>query len=400
MKATIAAPRSARPRLTLTVATFAAAIDGLDGQAVAFVAPGLARQWGIPLPAFGAIFALGLTGLIVGGVLLAPLGDRFGRNRLIAGAGLGVALFTFATAFSTSVPQLVAARFLTGMCLGAMMPGLISLAHELAPEHQRAVYVTVLMSGFPLGGFGGGVLAAWLLPRFGWQAMFMGTGLIAAGVVVVLVGLLAPGGAPAPRAAVRPALPVTALFSEGRFAMTLVIWLLFFATLLNIYLLASWLPALLERAGFTGPQAAVAAGIANLGGAAGGLGIGFLVARHGERVLAAAFIIGAAGMVALGMINGGDLAPMLAIAFITGAMIPGGHVANNAIAAAHYPRAVRTTGIGWAQSVGRVGSVLGPALVGLALAAELSNREIFVLAATLSLVSAAAAAMLHRLKLG
>ena len=393
---TTATAASGHRRLTLAAATLAAAVDGFDGQAMAFVVPGLARDWSAPLSSFGVIFALGLTGMIVGGLLLAPAGDRWGRNRLIAGAGLGVAVFTLLTSLATSMPQLVLARFLTGVCLGGMMPGLVSLAHEIAPEDRRTVYVTVLMCGFPSGGFLGGLLAAWLLPSHGWRAMFVASGLITAAVVSLLTLLLGRRD-PARLRIATPAAPIADLFRDGRLAGTLVIWALFFATLLNIYLLASWLPALLERAGYTGPQAAVAAGVMNLGGALGGLGIGFLVARHGGRVLIAVFTLGAVGMAVLGFMSGA-FAPMLAVAFVVGAAIPGGHVSNNAIAAAYYALSNRATGIGWAQGVGRIGSVLGPTLVALALAAELTNRQIFGLAASLSLVSAAAAMLFNLLQ--
>lgn len=390
-----AAGVGARPRTVLTIATMAAAIDGFDGQAMAFVAPGLSRAWGVGLPAFGAIFSLGLTGLIVGGMVLAPMGDRWGRKRLIVGSGLGIALFTFATAFATTIGQLVVARFLTGICLGAMMPGLVSLAHEAPADRQRTMYVTILMSGFPMGGFVGGMLAAWLLPIYGWQALFVALAIVALVVVTALAAILDPVTAPRPRVAERQGLPVVELFRGERMVITLILWLLFFATLLNVYLLASWLPALLEREGFTGPQAASAAGLLNLGGALGGLGLGFLVARYGARVLVAAFLVGAIGVVALGFVAGAFV-PMLAVAFVVGIMIPGGHVSNNAIAAASYPTTLRSTGIGWAQSIGRIGSVLGPALVGLALANQLSNRQIFACAAVLAVVGASAALMLYR----
>ena len=390
-------PGATRPRLVLAVATMAAALDGFDGQAMAFVATALSQDWGVALPAFGAVFSLGIFGLIVGGVLLAPLGDRVGRRQLILWSGLGVGIATVMTAFTTTIPQLMAIRFVTGICLGAMMPGLITVAHEAPEARWRAMYVTILMCGFPMGGFVGGMLSAWLLPIYGWEALFAASGIATLVIVGLLLVTLENRSVPRPVAApARATLPRGALLRGRYLAVTLTLWLLFFATLLNVYLLASWLPALLERDGFTGSQAAMAAGVLNLGGVAGGLGLGFLVARAGERVLVPAFAVGAAAVLLLGFV-GGTFAALLATALVVGAVIPGGQVCNNAIAAARYPARLRATGIGWAQGVGRIGSVIGPALVGLALAAQLSNRQIFATAAILSLVAALAAFILSRL---
>lgn len=384
-----------RPALVLAVSVLAAALDGFDVQAMAFVAPGLARQWGIGLPAFGAVFSLGLLGLIVGGLVLAPLGDRIGRKRLILLSGIGVGVATIATAAATNIPELVVLRFVTGIFLGAMMPGLVTIAHEAPPPHRRTLYVTILMCGFPMGGFFGGMIAAWSLPRHGWEALLIGMGTLAL-VIVLLLAAVLDRQPPAPVARPVRRLPSgDTLLRDGRAPVTLTLWLLFFATLLNVYLLASWLPALLERDGFTTAQAAIAAGICNLGGAAGGLLIGYFVARHGERVLAAAFLLGAIGVAAFGFV-GGSLAAMIGVAFVVGLIIPGGQVCNNAIAAARYPAAMRATGIGWAQGIGRVGSVIGPALVALALELGFSNRSIFAAAALLAILGAFAAFTISR----
>lgn len=386
----MAQPNRAWTALALYV--LAAAFDGFDGQVVSFLAPTLSRAWHVPVASFGAIFSLGLLGLTIGGGVLAPLADRLGRRALVVGAALAVGCATIGSAFSQSLPQLAAWRFATGLGLGAMMPVLIALAHEDAPPHRRTMAVAILVTGFPAGGFVGGMIVAWGLTRYSWSSLLVGAGVVAL-LLALLLALVAPARVTRPITAEK-ATPV-ALFRDGRARATVLIWLLFFATLANVYMLASWLPALLERAGLAPGQAVFASALLNGGGAVGGLVLGGLLSRLGTRMLAIVFLLGAAALAGLGL-AGGAVALVFALSFCVGVLIPGGHVCNNALAAGLYPDALRATGIGWAQSVGRISTVISPLLVAVAIGHATSNAVIFASAGLASLLAAAAALMLRR----
>lgn len=373
----------------------AAAFDGFDGQVVAFLAPSLAREWNVPVAAFGPVFSLGLLGLMIGGLFLAPLADRYGRRALVVTAACGVALTLFGSALCTSLEGLTVWRFLTGLSLGAVMPGLVTVAYEAAPPARRTLYVTILVSGFPAGGFLGGMLVAWGLTRFSWQALFTGMGLFALGLALILYLVAEARQRPDDAHPAPPRATPAALFREGRAVPTLLTWLLFLATLANVYFMASWLPTLLERDGFAPREAIFAAAMSNLGGAIGGLALGWLLNRFGSRVLAYAYLLAAFVVAGLGFIASLTGA-MFVLSFVAGFLIPGGHVCNNAVAARRYPQAIRATGIGWAQSIGRISSVITPALVGLGLQRAVANETIFLTAAFVAAVAALAAFALIR----
>jgi AAHS family 4-hydroxybenzoate transporter-like MFS transporter len=151
----------------LVLCGLVALLDGMDLQSIGLAAPSIARALQVEPRAFGAVFSAALLGLMLGAFILGPMADRFGRKRILVASTLTFGVFTIGTALAGSFATLLIVRFLTGLGLGGAMPGFISLASEYAPRRIRALLVTVLWAGFPLGGLVGGVLAAWLIPRGG-----------------------------------------------------------------------------------------------------------------------------------------------------------------------------------------------------------------------------------------
>lgn len=383
------ARRSAHAVLALSM--IAAMFDGFDGQAIGFVAPAIAADWHLPKAEFGMIFSVGLFGLIVGAVLVAPLGDRLGRRAVAIAGAVMVALFTLVTALVRTPVELAVVRMLTGVGLGTLMPVLVTIAHEAAPAKLKGVFVTLLVTAFPFGSFVGGLGVAWGLQHGSWRDVFLVAGLVAALFPILFWLFLWPAPVPKRNVTTEPRTTVLTLFRERRWLPTTLLWTLFFASLLNTYMLGAWLPLLLERGGLDAAQAVRTTAGFGLGGTVGGIVLGLLATRFGGFVLALAYAVAAAALVAIGMADGALLATTL-LAALVGAMIPGGHVGNNVIAARIYPAVMNATGVGWAQGLGRVGCVVGPAAVGLAVGRDVGNAAIFGGSACVALLGAAAAA--------
>lgn len=136
-----------------------AMLDGFDTQSIAYVAPRIAEDWGLKPSEFGPIFAAGLFGLMAGAFLLSPAADRWGRKKIILLSTFIFGLFALLTAWATSMNELLAYRFITGVGLGAAMPNIIALTSEYAPQRLRATLVTVMFCGFPLGSTLGGLIS-------------------------------------------------------------------------------------------------------------------------------------------------------------------------------------------------------------------------------------------------
>src|SRR6202790_4998011 len=135
-------------------------LDGFDTQAIGYVAPSLAKEWGLTKGALGPVFSAGLFGLMIGALTLGPLADRIGRKKIIVFSTLAFGIGTLVTSFVSDVNTLLAIRFLTGLGLGGAMPNTIAMTSEFNPQRRRATMVMIMFCGFSLGAALGGLLAA------------------------------------------------------------------------------------------------------------------------------------------------------------------------------------------------------------------------------------------------
>jgi MFS transporter, AAHS family, 4-hydroxybenzoate transporter len=146
-------------------------VDGFDTQAISYMAPLMAKEWGLSRQMLGPIFSSALVGLMIGYLVLSPLSDRFGHRRVLIVSTVLFALFTGVTVLSTGVTQLIVLRLFTGMGLRAAIPSTVALASEYSPKRVRASVVLAIYCGFSLGFVVAGVAAASLLPHFGWRSL-------------------------------------------------------------------------------------------------------------------------------------------------------------------------------------------------------------------------------------
>jgi AAHS family 4-hydroxybenzoate transporter-like MFS transporter len=401
-------------------------LDGFDTTAIGFVAPSLAKEWGLTKGALGPVFSAGLFGLMIGALVFGPLADRIGRRKIIIFSTLAFGIGALVTAFVQDVNTLLAIRFLTGLGLGGAMPNTIAMTSEFSPHRRRATMVMVMFCGFSAGAALGGLLAAALVPHFGWRSVFVVGGL-APLLLVPILALRLPesvrflaltGGANArvaqllgfvaPNVALAPAtqfvvhepglagMPVPHLFKAGRILVTLLLWVVFFMSLLDLYFLTNWLPTVLNDLGSSVSEAAVIGSMLQVGGVVGALALGSIIDRFSFRALALVYFIAVFAVGAIGQLGHSIVFVTMAI-FVAGFCMVGGQIAANALAATFYPTSIRSTGVGWALGIGRVGSIIGPLVGGALLTMKWSPAAVFATAAAGALCAALAAFSLSRL---
>src|SRR3979409_1453043 len=161
-------------------------LDGFDTQAIGYVAPALAKEWGLSKGALGPVFSAGLFGLMIGALAFGPLADRIGRKKIIVLSTLAFGIGALVTAFVQDVNTLLAIRFLTGLGLGGAMPNAIAMTSEFNPRRRRATMVMIMFCGFSVGAALGGLLAAALIPQFGWRSVFVVGGVVPLLLVSIL----------------------------------------------------------------------------------------------------------------------------------------------------------------------------------------------------------------------
>jgi AAHS family 4-hydroxybenzoate transporter-like MFS transporter len=377
----------------LALTTVAAMVEGYDTQVIGYVAPVISREWGLPPGAFGPTFSVGLLGLMLGCMFIAPLADRFGRKWIIIGSTAAYGALVLATAGAESLTALFWLRFVTGLGLGGALPNLAASAAESAPVHRRTFAVAILFCGFGLGSFVGSVVAAWLMAAYGWQSVFVFGGLASLVLVPVLIGAL-PGGKPGAAergaATAEQAIPVAGLFRAGRARVTIALWVIYFMGLMDLYLLASWLPTTIHAQGLSPETAALITGLMQIGGIIGALILGPLVDRLGPNpLLPAAYAFAA---LCIGLIGFAGAEPLLIAVAVFGAGfgIVGCQNCNSGVVARIYPTEMRATAMGWALGIGRAGSIIGPFLAGRLLATQVDIRTIFLFSAVPALCAALA----------
>lgn len=401
-------------------------LDGFDTQAIGYVAPAVARDWNLPRGALGPVFSAGLFGLMIGALLFGPVADRIGRKWIIILSTAAFGIGTLATIFTQDISSLLIVRFLTGLGLGGAMPNAIALTSEFSPHRRRATMVMAMFVGFSIGAALGGLIAAALIPAFGWRSVFFVGGIAPLLLVPFLIGrlpesvrfLALTGNADARVAdlltrisplAQFPAgarfgvhetklvgIPVAHLFSEGRTWATIVFWIVFFMSLLDLYLLSNWLPTVLNDLGASVSVAAIVGAMLQVGGVVGTFSLGQLIDRFSFRALSVTYFFASVAVTMIGF-SGHSIALATLAIFCAGFCIVGGQIAANALAATFYPTAIRSTGVGWALGIGRIGSIVGPLIGGIMLSRQVSAESLFMAAAIPALIACIAAFALSRI---
>jgi AAHS family 4-hydroxybenzoate transporter-like MFS transporter len=401
-------------------------LDGFDTQAIGYVAPALAKEWSLSKGALGPVFSAGLFGLMIGALVFGPLADRIGRKKIIILSTLAFGIGALVTSFVQDLNTLLVIRFLTGLGLGGAMPNAVAMTSEFNPRRRRATMVMIMFCGFSVGAALGGLLAAAMIPQFGWRSVFVVGGLAPLLLVPILalrlpesvrflaltgdandrvaqlLGLISPTAkfAPATRFVVHEpvlaGIPVLHLFREGRTLVTVLLWVVFFMSLLDLYFLSNWLPTVLNDLGASVSASAAIGSMLQVGGVVGTFALGSIIDRFSFRALALVYFAAVFAVGAIGQVGHSAVFVTIAI-FAAGFCIVGGQIAANALAAGFYPTALRATGVGWALGIGRVGSIAGPLIGGALLAAKWSAASVFATAAIAALCAALAAFFLSRL---
>ncbi|VVD82375.1 4-hydroxybenzoate transporter PcaK [Pandoraea iniqua] len=396
-------------------------LDGFDTQAIGYVAPAIVHALGIERAALSPVFSASLVGLTLGALIGGPLSDRLGRRPVLIAGMLIFGVMSLATALAQSVTALLILRLVTGIGLGCVMPNAIALTGEFAPERVRSTAIMVMFCGFSLGAALGGLAAAGLIRDFGWQSVFVVGGLLPLAATVLAWRclpesprfLIARAKDPARlRAVLRklaPDLPadaqidggvdvhasghagVRALFADKRVRITLLLWVIFFMSLMDLYFLSSWLPTVIHDAGIPLDTAALITSMLQIGGTLGTLTLGRVFDRVPPfKALSAVYLCAAVCIVLVGL-AGTSVAVLAATIFGAGFCVVGGQIGANALAARTYPTTIRGTGVGWALGIGRIGSIVGPMVGGVLLALQWDPQHLFMMAAVPALIASVAA---------
>jgi AAHS family 4-hydroxybenzoate transporter-like MFS transporter len=316
-------------------------------------------------------------------------------------------------------------RLITGVGLGGTLPNAISITSEYMPGRLRSTCVMLMFTGFSTGAAVGGFAAAYLIGSFGWQSVFVVGGAVPCLTAVMLLGLpesirflVLKGGEDkqvsrnlrriAPQVEVpegahfvvgehkESGFVVGQLFTAGRAPTTMLLWVIFFMSLLDLYFLNSWLPTVLHDSGLELGTAIRITAMFQAGGAAGAFILGRTFDRRKSFGALALSYAGAAVCVFFIGMAGSSLVLQALLVFAAGICVVGGQTGSNAMAAESYPTPIRSTGVGWALGIGRIGSIAGPMLGAVLLSSQLEMKRVFWAAAVPPAVAVIAVLLVNR----
>ncbi|MFJ9118904.1 MFS transporter [Streptomyces sp. NPDC102394] len=366
---------SDRNAWTVVLCWITVMLEGYDLVVLGAIIPTLLKTRHLGMTATDAttVATLSLVGVAIGAVLVGPLADRFGRRLLLIGSVVEFSVFTLLVPLATSVGMFAALRLVAGVGLGACMPASLTMMAEHMPAARRARASTLTMTGYHTGAVITSLLALQVTKN--WQVLFYVLG-VAGLLVAAIQWFRLPESEAFVRAKEAPASRRVAfgeLLKPAYLRAGIGIWVASFMGLLLVYGLNTWLPKLMNDAGYPVPTAVTQLLILNVGGVAGLVLGGFVADRRGIKLTTLGwFAVSVAMLACLSIRMHSDLL-LDTVVFLTGVFVFSAQVLVYAYVTNFYPADVRGTALGSASGIGRIGSIVGPSITGALVAAGIGH---------------------------
>ena len=387
-------------------------LDGFDITAMAVVASPVSVDLALTPDLLGWIFSFALAGMMVGAMALAPIADIIGRRALIILSLMIVGISVIMTSKVESLTPFMLLRFISGMGAGALLASQASLAAEYSPDKYRALSVAIVTAGYPTGAMMTSVVAGYILPEYGWRMMFLFGGVVTVSMVIVawlmipeslkyliekkpnnalekinkiLLKLNAPSINELPPSNNDREVTVSMignmrmLLSPKFRKLSLMLWASFFCAFGTLYFLMSWIPKLMENAGYDMAVGRDAFLLFNLGGVIGIYLLGILSVKWKlTNLILNLSLVSAVSMIIFALVPN-QLNILFILILLIGILQQSAFTGLYGVAAKAYPTEIRSTGVGWAIGLGRSGAVAGPAVAGYLILAgyDMSANFIF-----------------------
>lgn len=401
-------------------------LDGYDLAVVGAALPLIMKEMGVTATTAGFMASSALFGMMLGAMFFGTLADKVGRPRMLAMCIALFSVFTAAAGLTHDPVSFSATRFIAGLGIGGVLPIVAAQMGEYAPVSIRTRLVALVFAGYAVGGILVALTGKQLIQDHGWQSVFYVAGLPILLLPLILktmpesipflirgkrdadlrkiVGKIVPNYQLASDAQFVVSAKLRAdnatileLFQDRRGFSTVMIWIAFFFGLFMVYALSSWLTKLLALSGYSLGSALNFILVFNFGAILGAIGGAWLGDRYNiKHVLVSLYAVGAMSLTLMGFVKSTEL--LFVMVFIVGATTLGTQLVAYAYAAAFYPAAIRSTGVGFASGVGRAGGILAPIMIGALVALNLPLEQNFMAIGLAGLLGMIAVVLInHRL---
>ncbi|RNC28521.1 MAG: putative niacin/nicotinamide transporter NaiP [Candidatus Dichloromethanomonas elyunquensis] len=422
-------PSSNYLKLIAAILGLAFFLEAIDAGTISYFLPVFSKEFHLIGKDLGWLGTVSNVGVAIGTLTCGLFSDMFGRKKTIIISMIIWGVAGFFQAYITTLEQLIVARIILGIGIGAQLPSTVTLLSELLPSKIRARYLVTVVALYPLGMAAAGILCYFLIPTIGWRGVAIVEAIPA--LVAILVWKLTPESAvwletkgryaeadaimtkmeqrvekyinaPLPQVVV-PAeaesinkavtkLPLGKMVSKKYIKATIMVFFLWSAPLLATTGLQTWFSMIFVEKGISITKSIGYVSIMTSGGALGALVVPFLLGRYGRKLTVVilsifTFIIA----ILYGSIDIISLMVILGMAYYLGTYGMG--QTANTYTTELYPTSLRNTALGYAGFVGRIGAIIGPVILGYLIQGS-GVRAAVYFAGSMYIISALAAVLL------
>ncbi|QYN38019.1 MFS transporter [Pseudonocardia sp. DSM 110487] len=384
-------------RIMLTLAALFAALEGYDLACYGVTVPSLLADGGIGADkvSAGTVGSLVAVGMLVGAATSAALIRRLGSRRLLFGGATVFSAGMLVCAVAPTFALFGAARLVVGIGLGIVLPTVTAYVADLSAPERRSRNIGIMMAGYAGGALFAPLLGAAMLPESSWRWIYVIGAVPAAVLIPAAIRLLPESPVTPSQATARTEgdlMGLRPLLARGVRGATLLFWVISFCGLLLVFGISTWLPTIMQTAGYSLGSSLLQTAAMWVGAGVGMVAGGRVADKVGVKpVVVVAFLAGSAGL--LLMSARPALAVLFLLMFVSGLGFIGSQVLTNAFVVTRYSDALRGPAIGWALSVGRLGAITGPVLGAWILSSGLGVQWNFYLFAVPGVLGATLAAL-------
>lgn len=382
----------------LTIAGLGWMFDALDVGLLSFLMAALKQDWSLTAEQMGWIGSINSIGMAVGAFVFGVMADRTGRKSAFIVTLLLFSVGSGLTALVSTLAALLVLRFIIGMGLGGELPVASTLVSESVESHERGRIVVLLESFWAFGWLAAALIAYFIIPNYGWRVAMLISALPAFYAIYLRLNL--PDSPRFNRAEVKQQKPsilsnISAVWSQDYRKATIMLWILWFCVVFSYYGMFLWLPSVVMLKGFSLVKSFQYVLIMTLAQLPGYFTAAWLIERYGRKFVLATYLVGTA--ISAYFFGASDsVSQLLIFGMLLSFFNLGAWGALYAYTPEQYPTAIRATGAGMAASIGRVGGILGPLMVGYLVAVNSSITLIFGLFCASILVAVAAVLLLGK----
>lgn len=371
--------------------------DAMDVGIISFIVAALREEWTLTAGQVGFLTSISSLGMVLGAAVAGVMADRYGRKSILLWTLLIFSVASGLSALATGFGVLCVLRFISGIGLGGELPVASTLVSESMPAKERGRAVVLLESFWAVGWICAALIAYFIIPKFGWQAAFV-IGAVPAIYALYLRRAIEDPPRFVKQSGVRKVSfreKVALVWSMEHRRSTIMLWILWFTVVFSYYGMFLWLPSVMTMKGFTLVKSFEYVLIMTLAQLPGYFTAAYFIEKFGRKFVLITYLV----MTALSAVWFGystSVGMLITSGIFLSFFNLGAWGGLYAYSPELYPTKVRTTGVGLATAMGRIGGVIAPLLVGGLITKGIELKVIFMMFFVVILIGAAAVLFLGK----